>query len=258
MADYNFADQYRAAGLAPGSDIIRLRQSAFDDLRENLNIDNILDLTRIYFGLTVPSGTDWFRNAFSENDLSFSMIDNEREAAVLAVCLLSASLSDGNINAGLVPIVTAINRHRSPVLQPNFLNEAFHRLDELSIKSEQGCCITVDKIETPKECQISTDIDDFEESPTDILKLAEIVRTAHEASSEASKTIVKQVTDVVYPLVERVDMLREEVSMLWWYIGGWSRKLNKPFADLDIGLAALMAGLDLAHLTQRKKWSYRC
>jgi len=68
---------------------------------------------------------------------------------------------------------------------------------------------------------------------------------------EASKTLANQVVSVVSPLAKQVCDLQEEVAMLWWYIGGWSRALERPFTDLGTGLTALMAGLDLAHLTQR-------
>jgi hypothetical protein len=38
--------------------------------------------------------------------------------------------------------------------------------------------------------------------------------------------------------------------MLWWHIGGWSRLLEKPFADLAPGLAAVLAGVDLADMSR--------
>ncbi len=38
--------------------------------------------------------------------------------------------------------------------------------------------------------------------------------------------------------------------MLWWHVGGWSRLLDKPFAELDLGLAAVLAGVDMADMSR--------
>ena len=38
--------------------------------------------------------------------------------------------------------------------------------------------------------------------------------------------------------------------MLWWYVGGWCRAFDKPFADLDLGLAAVLAGIDMAEMSR--------
>ena len=38
--------------------------------------------------------------------------------------------------------------------------------------------------------------------------------------------------------------------MLWWYVGGWSKALDRPFLDLALPVAAVMAGIDLASMVQ--------
>jgi hypothetical protein len=37
--------------------------------------------------------------------------------------------------------------------------------------------------------------------------------------------------------------------MLWWHVGGWSRLLEQPFAELELGSAAVLAGLDMAEMS---------
>jgi hypothetical protein len=71
-----------------------------------------------------------------------------------------------------------------------------------------------------------------------------------EESTEITKTLADQVFAVVQPLALQVQTLREEVEMLWWHVGGWSRLLDKPFAELDIGLAAVLAGIDMADMSR--------
>jgi hypothetical protein len=71
-----------------------------------------------------------------------------------------------------------------------------------------------------------------------------------EESAEITKTLAKQLLTVVQPLAAETLTLREEVDMLWWHIGGWSRLLDRPFTDLDLGLAAVLAGVDLADMSR--------
>jgi len=71
-----------------------------------------------------------------------------------------------------------------------------------------------------------------------------------EESAEITKTLTNQLLSVLQPLAAETLTLREEVDMLWWHIGGWSRLLEKPFADLAPGLAAVLAGVDLADMSR--------
>jgi hypothetical protein len=249
MSSYNFADQYKAAGLAPGPEIIRLRQASFDKLRKDMKLSTVLDLTRLYFGLPVPDGTDWFRDAFAEADASFSMIDNGREASVLSACLLAGALDDGNVFAGLVPVIAATSGNRVPLVRPEFIAEAKQALVTLSKNRRQHTSADISKIKQPSKSKVSAAVDAYMPTP-DWTKNGEAIKLAANESNLALSALATQIQSVVSPLVAQVYDLREEVSMLWWYIGGWSRALEKPFADMEVGLAALMAGLDLANLTE--------
>lgn len=250
MPSYNFADQYKAAGLNPGPDIIQRRQEPFDRILEEIDTTRILDLTRLYFGFSVPNGTDdWFSEAFRENDASFSMIDNEREASVLSACLLNAALDAGNVCAGLAQIVAAACGNRTPLARPEFIEEARQALATHSVNSRQQTAADVKNIKLPAKSKVAAAVDAYLPS-ANWANSGDAIKLAGNESFEATKNLANQVFSVISPLAEQVRDLREEVSMLWWYIGGYSRVLDKPFAELDIGLAALMAGLDLAHLAQ--------
>lgn len=249
MPSYNFADQYKAAGLNPGPEIIQRRQEPFDKLLTEIDTTRVLDLTRLYFGFSVPNGTDWFSEAFRETDASFSMIDNEREASVLSACLLAAALVDGNVCAGLAPIVAAAAGSRTPLVRHEFIEEARQALAAYSVNYRQQTAADINNITQPARSKVTTSVDTYLQAP-DWAKAGDAIKLAGKESFDATKNLANQVSSVISPLAEQVRDLREEVSMLWWYIGGWSRALDKPFAELDIGLAALMAGLDLAHLSQ--------
>lgn len=249
MPSYNFADQYKMAGLDPGPAIIQLRQPPFDKLRREIKLSTILNLTRLYFGFPVPDGTDWFRNAFAKSDPSFSMVANEREVAVLSVCLLAAALEDGHVCAGLAPVVAAAGGARNPLLRIEFIEDARQAIAAHAVTSRQHNAVDIRQIKQPTKSKVTEAVTALLADP-DWPKAGDAINLAGRESSEASKTLTNQILAVLSPLAEQVLDLREEVSMLWWYIGGCSRALEKPFEKLNIGLAALMAGLDLAHITQ--------
>lgn len=122
MTEFNFADNYRAAGLTTGADALRTRQEPFDKLRRAVDPGIATDLTRLYFGLCVPRGTNWFRDAFGATDASFSLIDNAREASVLAAGLLEAAAADGKFYAALATLTTAAGGLRQPPVRPDLID----------------------------------------------------------------------------------------------------------------------------------------
>lgn len=249
MAGFNFADSYRAAGLNPGPDILRLRQEPFDRLREDISASLAVDLTRLYFGLSVPRGTEWFRAIFGEADPSFSLIDNQREAAVLAAGLLSAAIEDGKTYAALALLTTSAAGLRRPAVRPELLDEARHAISVEAIATRKRNPSNPDQIKAPTKSKLPTDAATLAQSG-DWGKTAALFKQVSDEAYEATKVLANQTASVIRPLAADVADLAEEVEMLWWHIGGWSRFLEKPFAELKPALAAVMAGLDLADLSR--------
>ncbi|MEI2636661.1 MAG: GTPase-associated system all-helical protein GASH [Methylotenera sp.] len=249
MSKYNFADQYKRAGLSPGPEIIGLRQAAFDNLRRSIDISKALDLTRLYFGLEVPNGADWFRDSFVSNDPSFSMLDNLRETSLLALCLLTSALEDKKVYAGLAVVTATAGGNRKPLLCHDFIETAYQAVVTESVVSRNANIVESKIIRHAPKSKVPDALAILDATP-DWIKVSEAIKLSNSESLEAIKNLTNQVFTVADPLVKQIRDLREEVSMLWWYIGGWSRALEKPFSELNISLAALMAGLDLGNLSQ--------
>jgi hypothetical protein len=100
-----------------------------------------IDLIRLYFGLAMPRGTEWFRDAFGEADGSFSLIDNQREAAVLASGLLSAAIKDDKIYSALAVLTTAAAGYRNPIVRPELLEEADLAIREKALRSRKSATL---------------------------------------------------------------------------------------------------------------------
>lgn len=248
MGGFNFADKYKAAGLSPSPEIISLRQEPFDSLIEGMNTEIAIDLTRIYFGLPVPQGTDWFRDAFAETDPSFSMLDNEQEAAVLSACLLSKLITENNEAAAISILTTSAGGNRKPLVYPELIENARTALISIAIDNrsyQPESAIQFKVIKTDIKDVIAPLLTGQAAWP----EVANILNSVNDGSYKTTRNLARQVLDLLYPLTKQVAELQEEVSILWWHIGGWSRVLNKPFNALEPGVAAAMAGLDLADLS---------
>lgn len=234
MSGFNFADTYKAAGFTPGPEIIRLRQQAFDVIRKEMKAARVIDAVRLYFGLPVPDGVPWFRDSFAATDPSFTMLDNEREAAILSACLLSAEIDSGNVAAGFAPLTAAAVGNREPLVQPGLIEQARQAIHKAAVAAR--------RYDSPQSKQTAPKIDETADAlaqngdwPTAAVLFKQI---ATEGAARSDR------------LAAEVRDLREEVDILWWYIGGWSRILERPFSALSPGPAALMAGMDLADLTE--------
>ena len=248
MTEFNFADSYRGAGLALGPDLLRARQEPFDKLRKAIDAPTAMNLTRIYFGLSVPGGTEWFRDAFGETDASFSLVDNAREASVLAAGLLEGAIADGKMYAALAPLTTIAAGLRQPIVRPELIDLIIAKIQETAVSARRHAPADPNRIKRPAS-KLSSEVTALTQAP-ELTKASNLVKAMSEESIEITANLANQVYAVVQPLAGEVLTLREEVDMLWWYVGGWSRLLDRPFAELALGLAAVLAGVDMAEMSR--------
>jgi hypothetical protein len=249
VAEFNFADNYRAAGLTPSPDALRTRQEPFDKLRQAIDPQTAIDLTRLYFGLSVPRGTDWFRDAFGATDASFSLIDNAREASVLAAGLLEAAAADGKMYVALATLTTAAGGLRQPPVRLDLIDVMRFAIQERAVSARQQAPADPKHIKLPAASKLSAELTALTQGP-EITKASVLLKQVSEESAEITKTLTNEVLAVIQPLAAQILTLREEVEMLWWHVGGWSRMLDKPFAELELGLAAVLAGVDMADMSR--------
>jgi hypothetical protein len=177
--------------------------------------------------LPVPRGTDWFRDAFKATDPSFSLVDNAREASVLAAGLLEGATVDGKMYAALATLTTAANGLRHPAVRPELIELMSGAIQERAISNRSHAPVNPRHIKVPAASKLSAEFTGLTQAP-DIAKASALLKQVSEESGEMTKTLANQVLAVVQPLAEHVLTLREEVEMLWWYVGGWSRRSTSP------------------------------
>ena len=247
MTSFNFGDNYRAAGINPGPEVLKLRLAPFEDMKSKIDVHMAINLTRLFFELPVPGGTDWFRNAFSEADPSFSLIDNAREASVLAGGLLEAAIEDGKVFAGLAVLTASFGGQRAPSVQVELVPHARASLLKLAVSRKSVVTLAPAGILNPAPTKLGAQFEVLAATP-DLNQLIQLVPAVGAESSELVKTLASQVATVVRPAVAQIEQLKEEINMLWWHIGGWSNLIDSALKDFELPMAAALSAIDLADL----------
>jgi hypothetical protein len=245
MMSVNLADLYQAANIPLSAEDFKLRKAAFDAATANLTEKQLIDCGRIYFGWWDKIGEfDWFLSAF-RNDPRFSFSGNRRESSVLAGALLLNAVTGGNAFAGLVVLAASVQNKRQPAVpgiaftvfetefknltvegaQSRWYNTNFNALGKTSITKEK---LAVDNT-----------------VPT----MATAVVAALDESHNASATLFAELQATVSKMAADLSSSREQLAMLWWLTGGWSRRLKRTFIDIGVPLAYVASGFDLADLS---------
>lgn len=246
MAQITLADSYRMAKLSPTPEVMGLRQAAFDKVRPLVDGSKCVALSRVYFGLSVATQGEWLHSAFAENDPSFSLVDNAREAAVLAGSLLVAATLNGKAIAGIIAVTTSAAGNRKPLVCPEFLQTISDGLAKASIKSRSHEEIAFSSLKLfPKNTITAEFLANF----STVAQLFPTIQQLGEQVVDSSNKLAQQLSPLFTALISQNAQLREEVDILWWFVGGWSKLLNQPFSEMSPSQAAILSGIDLADLS---------
>ncbi len=245
MADFSFADRYAEASLSPSAATISARQAPSERIIDDITSSQILDLAGLYYG---SPGLDmtWLRDQFIQDDASFSLVNNEREAKLLSAVILGALVAAGNSVAMLAVISGSISGHRVPPLAPWLQNESADALKRIAVAERKPSAIET-KIAPVGNAKLQEEISALVQNdwPTLITLLGKM-RTEALA---ASKLVGTQTSTALSRLALQSRYQREENQMLWWLFGGHSRSLERSFASLGPQQAAIVGAVDLGDLS---------
>lgn len=245
MVNFEFADRYAEAGLSPTPQVITSRQAPAQRIVDDATDAQILDLVGAYYG---SPGLDltWLRAEFAQEDVSFSLVNNEREARVLAACMLGTLVAKGLPKAILAVLIGNVGGHRRPPESPWLIRDAQAALQARSVEERRPSKVET-KIAHTAVPKLSDEIAAIpvNDWPALLITLGKI-RTEAQGSD---RTTSSQATAALTALDLQVRYLREESQMLWWLTGGHSRSLVRSFADFGPQQAALVGAVDLGELT---------
>ncbi len=241
----NLAELYQAANIPVTAEDFTLRKNAFDAASADLSDKQLIDCCRIYYGWWGNSDDfSWFLTAF-KNDPRFSFSGNRRESSVLAGGFLLSGLEAGNALAGLAPISASVQRKRGAAVAGIDLSVFENGLRNLAVEESRKRWYDTDfkplvKTSITKE-KIAED--------NTALTMASVIMTGFNESHASSKAAISLLQTTVEKMATDLSSTREQLSILWWLTGGWSRKLKRSFVDVGSPLAFVVAGFDLADLS---------
>lgn len=246
MDQFNFADLYKECSLNASAELINLRKDAIKDISFDDGYKNIFELTRIYFGSAKKDESDWFVEIFRKTDASFSAVENEREMAVLAMCILAEEIRGGSFLSCISPLVYAFKDNRIPVVIPRFIEFANNSLLDLAKRASFNPP-KIPQISVPNKASFDATMKSYKESHD----TAVLVSMLESNFSDMNKIALgaNQIQKAYASIVNEVENLREETEMLWWYIGGYSDDSKKSFDELGQNVAGLLASKDIVELT---------
>jgi len=240
-----FADLYSEEGLSPSAEIISSRTAAAERIVADMPDSRIVDLVCHYYG-HVDIDLHWFRDAFAEDDASFSLVNNERETRVLSAAILGALIADDSDLATLSVVVGSVNGFRVPAQCKRMIGMAVEAMGQMSVNVRKPSAVEISLVPTqnPKlgEEVLALPANDWRQ-------LIAAINNVRAETLSSSRTIAKQTMAAITPLKHQLELLREEGQMLWWLIGGHSRSLERSFADFGPHQAALIGAIDLGSLT---------
>lgn len=213
------------------------------------------EFVHLAFGRPVVSSEtiDEFRHAFKKRDVAFPMTGNDHELAVLSGCALAAAmLTDGEIGAQVGTYVLAASAcgKRNPAVAIDLLGMASHVVAVAAMELRRRPPLVELKLPGDPKQTIDEAIKALEESaegPNIIRAIREIATQSTNQSAPARKVMraVEQMKSVI-------TIQDEELQILWWLIGGWSREFEVSFKDLPADAKPVILAKEMADMTARE------
>jgi hypothetical protein len=255
-----FAHWYKPAGavanLSPEQ--YRLRREAVDSFVESISKQQVLDLVRLFFNKPILTGNtkESLVATLQKHDESYDAKDNDFDLQILsAICLnylLGGKPQDVTDIASLAVLTSRFTgqneSYPQEAVSQDLLNRAARYLKEESQR--------VRKTNKPQLSIIGSKIKVKTEDFTTYLTSNQ-TKPAMEHLENVLSILVTQVQGGSKSIIGAIDSLytavaiqEESGDIIWWLNGQYSRDLEYSYQELDIAPACLIAGKELADLTQ--------
>ena len=246
MAKYTFADKYSEERLSPTAEQITSREATVIRILSDIKDDQILDLVMYYYGNDV-SGLEWLRDQFRQEDVTFSMVNNANEARLLTALILSELISNNHYFSILAVIVSSFKGKRTPPKAAWLVSEAEAAYRNLVVTDQDWSNIEVNivPITTPK---LSEELKALAVAETNTVPNDALSKVNNEARKSVLQ-ISQHFANTLKELNNRIEIIREENQILWWWTGGYSNILGRSFKSTTPALAGIIAAIELGDLT---------
>lgn len=244
-----FNDRLGDAKISHEIEKYESRVAAIEDLRQELDSQNILDLAEYFFELSEVPPEGWLAKKFIEHDPTFSVRANAREIRILSAQLLDNELERGNALAGLVVISGYAMNMRSTEDESALYGIAVKLVSEIS--SRMRNTTVEERQESPSAAVVSKKlteaISNYESNDDSVL--GDLMTQVYKSGLQPNPSLKKQAV-AIDALASGLKYAKEESSILWWHISEWCNTTNAPHSKLKSETAALFLPFDAAELVK--------
>lgn len=221
-------------------------------LLEDADISTMLDLTHLAFDLEDKSrdGPSKAAKFFSDADESFSADAQKKELQALAgtcLALLTESPGRSGVAAGLLALCASAVGSRTPSVGFDLEKEIGNALRNRSIADRHRVQATAPRAKSRSK-QIADKVAPLDEAP-DWEKAKTSIKDVGAVATAYATDIETALLGELNRLKLHFDQADEELQILWWLTGSFSRDMEKPFSALDDGVRAIVSGKEAADLT---------
>ncbi len=253
----HFSDWYREADINPEPETLKHRFQGIETIVGSIDAKEVLELVRLLFSLPLRDKTfnEKFTEAFRSADATFPMRNNQKELSVLAGATIAKMLDEVNKwdnLAALTTLCASFLPYRSGPPLNDIIFEAREYL--LSSSARLRTNLEFSSIELPslKIKNLKNTLNQHLEScdPNNLQQktLIEplvnyIIQTAATVSEFMKSTSIAADSNC-----KSFNLLSEELNILWWVFGEFSKDLEQRMSDVPFPAACLVAGKELADL----------
>lgn len=236
-----FADWYRAAGIEPDATTLPKRWKGAADF--GVDAVEVAELVRLLYGVGQPAKkfVENFRNSLQKADSTVAMKGNEHELRVLAGAALIDTIDRSDKEtadfAALGTVAAAAQNLRQTAAVPDIPELAAEYLRRKSAdrdsRDPESDAVIDDQLASSIAAACATGAPQHLAAPLQKL-VDELGRIARVTSGHR----------------RQMKLQAEETNILWWLFGEYSRDLEQRLADLPFPAACIIAGKELADLTE--------
>ncbi|QOZ33187.1 GTPase-associated system all-helical protein GASH [Bradyrhizobium sp. CCBAU 53421] len=251
MAEFNFIEAYKLLQPAVDRGIVDARKAGFDQIVKGLTWSQIVDLSRLAFGLPYEAAvyTEWFQKPLHDADPHFFVAQDAAEAGRIAVLILRHFVAQGNTSttAALLALASSYAGKRSALDNGELVTRSRDVIAASSKKAAMTAPST--KIAIPKAADHSTKKTELANG-FDAPRTAAFAETVVQDLRAGSEAAITALSDAYLALRQDNLRLAEEIDMLWWHVGDWSNALDVPRTSISRESVGLVSGVDLGAMVK--------
>jgi hypothetical protein len=243
----NFGEWYRLVSIEPDGEKLQKRWDGVEEWTTALREDDraILETVRIFQGLSEKTSREAFLEAFRNHDAAFPQ-RNELELRVLAGASLveCAYQSDAEADDARAAIIAGTALETSNLLVADL------QLREVAGEVLAGLQKTV-RSQRERPAFDASAINDTAQAASGAMKKVAAAADLNQITAPI-QTLFQSLVTIIRALADASQSLRcadEEINILWWLEGDSSRDINVPWSALHKHAVPLIAGKELADLT---------